>query len=128
MNAEALTRLRRKNNLRKWGEQNHPDGTGPNATRILYRNEAQRRVETGMKNGTVTYFEILQEEFAEAACEKNEARLIAELIDVAAVAQDWADSIMRRAQRRLEEAKPAAPKLPPGRDNKPAPQPGRTFA
>jgi hypothetical protein len=127
MDAATLTRLRREKNRLKWGEQNWPDGTGPSVERNAARSAAQARVDAGMKAGSVTYFEILQEEFREVACEAEEHELLAELIDVAAVAQDWADSLLRRAQRNLDARRPKARKSP-GRENKPAPQPGRTFA
>ncbi len=99
MTAELLTRLRREKNRLKWGEQNWPDGTGPTERRKRKRDAAQKETDAGMRNGTVTYFQILREEVAEVACEDDEAKLLAELIDVAAVAQDWADLILRRANQ-----------------------------
>jgi len=106
MNAAELTSARRAKNLLKWGEQNWPDGTSRTTVRIAARAAAQARTNAGMKDGTVTYFDILQEEFHEAACEVDEAKLLAELIDIAAVAQDWGDSILRRvnARRSKKEA------------------------
>lgn len=103
MSADELTRDKRAKNLLKWGEQNHPDGTRRTAERTAARAAAQARTDAGMKNGTVTYLDILQEEVAEAACETDEAKLLGELIDVAAVAQDWADSILRRVRARAQK-------------------------
>ena len=100
MNSAELTRDRRAKNLLKWSEQNHPDGTRRSAARIAQRAAAQALTDACLKNGTVTYIDILHEEFAEVACETDEAKLLAELIDVAAVAQDWADSILRRVRAR----------------------------
>lgn len=96
MNAAFLVQMKRDKNRLKWGEQNHPNGTGPNPDRIARRAAAQTLVDQGMKNGTVTYNNILLEEVAELACESDDAKVLAELLDVAAVAQDWADSILRR--------------------------------
>jgi hypothetical protein len=79
----------------KWGEQNHPDGTG-----ALYRvraSELQRRyTELGFERGEGTWTLILLEEVAEALAESDEARLREELVQVAAVAVSWVEAIDRR--------------------------------
>ena len=59
----------------KWGEQNHP----------------------AFKHGEVTYRDILLEEVFEALAESNQARLRAELVQVAAVAVAWVEKIDRHA-------------------------------
>lgn len=117
MNAELLVRLRREKNRLKWGEQNWPDGTGPTHERLLERTRARERVDAGLKSGAVTYFEILREEFLEVACEEKPELVLAELIDVAAVAQDWIDAILRRSSRQLERNPPkiARPRRTPSR-------------
>lgn len=66
----------------------------------------------------MTYLQILKEEFLEAACEAEPQELLAELIDVAAVAQDWMDAILRRTAGATPPAQ-----MPPGRDNIPPDHP-----
>ena len=79
----------------KWGEQNHPDGTGDDM-RTLMAEAAQEACDQAAKNGTITYCHILEEEVAEAFAESDPAKLRAELIQVAAVAVAWAEAIDRR--------------------------------
>ena len=94
----------------KWGEQNHPDGTGPRATplnRIVHDGPigetsgsthyahglammAVRATDQAARVGTVTWADILLEEVFEALAENDPAKLRAELIQVAAVAEQWA--------------------------------------
>jgi len=105
----------------KWGEQNHPDGTGPDTQPlgdIVFR-EAYRDAHTGSlttikastlasaatevtdvaaAHGNVTWTDILFEEFTEAVAEKDPIKLRAELIQVAAVAQQWVQAIDRRLE------------------------------
>lgn len=86
----------------KWGEQNHPDGTGeswlldddPDAGEAadLYR----RWTEDAVAYKRLAWRHILIEEVAEAFAETDPAALRAELIQVAAVAQAWAEAIDRR--------------------------------
>ena len=102
----------------KWGQQNHPDGTGPDVTVWIEQvtpteAEPQRRtahafraadLADGMRQrckrapeeGGDTYERILTEEWAEALAESDPARLRAELIQVAAVAVAWIEAIDRR--------------------------------
>lgn len=80
----------------KWGEQNHPDGTGRGGSRDradLTREVCQRAA----REGTCTWKLILDEEVAEAMAELEPQRLRAELIQVAAVAVAWAEAIDRRS-------------------------------
>jgi len=81
----------------KWGEQNHPNGTG------LYQQEAAAErarlvCDLNFRNGKGTWADILREEFAEALAEKDPYRLRAELIQVAAVAVAWVEAIDRSAR------------------------------
>lgn len=102
----------------KWGEQNHPDGTGPNTTplvaivKVAWRgNEvpvgvqhyahglalmAKQTTDHAARAGMVTWRDILLEEVFEALAEDDPAALRTELIQVAAVAQQWAEAIDRR--------------------------------
>lgn len=85
----------------KWGQQNHPDGTGPyasvrggNAWEIAGMARAWCQHKAAM--GKVTWLDILTEETAEAFAEDDRQRLRAELIQVAAVAVAWIEDIDRR--------------------------------
>ncbi|GHH30037.1 NUDIX hydrolase [Streptomyces rubradiris] len=79
----------------KWGEKNHPDGTGNKSQQD--RAEAARRwCESAFGSGYGTWADILTEEVAEAEAERVPARLRAELIQVAAVAVAWIGAIDRR--------------------------------
>lgn len=89
----------------KWGEQNHPDGTGPrvqitqNAAAPagvlagLAREECQRAA----ADGTVTWMHILREEVAEALAADHPGLLRMELVQVAAVCVAWIEAIDRRS-------------------------------
>lgn len=98
---------------RKWGEQNHPDGTGPlSAPFDLYPDArgyplqslpAQKLADvatalcgTAAQYGGVTWTLILLEEVFEALAEDDPERLRVELVQVAAVAAQWAEALDRR--------------------------------
>lgn len=82
----------------KWGEQNHPDGTGGVCSRDIA--DAQRRwTSMHAAEKTLVWVDILNEEVAEAYAETDAARLRAELVQVAAVAVAWAEAIDRRRSR-----------------------------
>ncbi len=97
--------------LNKHGDQSHlPDGTGPDieldnlpvvgwgkvsAERLAAwakaRCKAASQNEGG--NGTITYEQILTEEWAEAIAESDPARLREELVQLATVAVAWIEKI-----------------------------------
>jgi hypothetical protein len=90
----------------KWGEQNHPNGTG--ADQIMWpavavktksygaiANAAKAATDTAAEYGAVTYADILVEEVLEALAEEDPAKLRAELVQVAAVATQWVEAIDR---------------------------------
>lgn len=88
----------------KWGEQNHPDGTGRNVPWSVgvgrmsdLAERAKAVTDTGLRHGTVTWQDITLEEVLEAFAESDPARLRTELIQLAAVATQWAEAIDRRA-------------------------------
>lgn len=88
----------RKRQHAKWGEQDHPDGTGGTAHGGLsdvYRQEC----EAAFREGRGTYADILLEEVFEAMEEDDPAKLRAELIQVAAVAVAWVEAIDRRVNK-----------------------------
>ncbi|MEB0303834.1 hypothetical protein QN345_00575 [Cryobacterium sp. 10I1] len=92
----------------KWGEQNHPNGTGPGCKPLAdvttehysYPAEdlatlAKLATDRAAARGDVTWRDILIEEVFEAFAEDDPAKLRAELVQVAAVAQQWVEAIDR---------------------------------
>jgi len=82
----------------RWGEQNHPDGTGGIGRREVARRHREACDEATCF-GRVTWRDILQEEVSEAFAEDDPAKLRKELIQVAAVAVAWVEAIDRRGDR-----------------------------
>lgn len=93
----------------KWGEQNHPDGTGPTSIPLQsiegghlarYANEMARlateATDEHAAKGRVTWADILLEEVFEALAESDVPALRTELIQIAAVATQWVEAIERR--------------------------------
>lgn len=85
-----------------WGEQNHPNGTGPDrqllgvlARYSNLRDVAKTQTDVRAAAGTVTFADIFLEEVFEALAESDPARLRAELIQAAAVAAQWVEAIDR---------------------------------
>jgi len=96
---QIMDEIRRERNRQdlKWGEQNHPDGTGPEASdSSLEAHRARNACRYAAKRGAVTWRHILREEFAEAMAEGDPMALRAELVQVAAVAVAWVEAIDRR--------------------------------
>ncbi len=79
----------------QWGQNDHPDGTGGTAAARIAEG-CKQRTDAAATNGTITWNDILAEEFWEALAEEDPARLRAELVQVAAVATQWVDAIDRR--------------------------------
>ena len=96
----------------KWGEQNLPDGTGPNyllfgrtetdATNLALRNAAIKVTDSRSMMGILSYSDILLEEVFEALSETDQKLLRAELIQCAAVAVQWVEKIDREAKENGE--------------------------
>lgn len=88
----------RERQQEKWGEQNHPDGTGEGwyVEKATY---ARWDAEWAVANGNLSWLLILREEFYEAMAESDPTRLREELIQVAAVAVAWVEAIDRRGDR-----------------------------
>lgn len=84
----------RANQDAKWGEQNHPDGTGEYYRKIS--DAIRKRVDAKAAAGTTTWVGILLEEVFEAAAESDPQKLRAELIQSAAVISAWVEAIDRR--------------------------------
>lgn len=85
---------------RKWGEQNHPDGTS--VILLPTANLSRTRADEAAKAGCLTWAHILTEEFYEAMAEEDQGKLRTELIQVAAVATAWVEAIDRRRIHRIK--------------------------
>ena len=109
--AEVDAERRRQDD--KWGEQNHPNGTGDErllpalpptfegrATMGTLAYAARRWCQALAENDACTFAAILLEEVGEALAEDPPATLRAELIQVAAVAVAWVEKIDRDEARR----------------------------
>jgi len=79
----------------KWGEQNHPDGTGGDKA-WREAQHARAACDDAHARGEDTWRLILAEEVAEAFAEGDVRKLRAELLQVAAVAVQWVEAIDRR--------------------------------
>lgn len=99
ISTHAAVMAERVRQLDLWGEQNHPDGTSLGNQEIA--DAARDSCEAAFCNDRGTWFDILLEEVMEASAEEDEDALYVELIQVAAVAESWADAIRRRQQARL---------------------------
>lgn len=83
----------------KWGEQNHPDGTGafkPEADRFRALTERMASI------GQLCWWHILLEEVYEALAEEDPLLLREELIQSAAVIAAWVEAIDRRTSIKEE--------------------------
>lgn len=85
----------RKAQHKKWGEQNHPDGTSADwAPKADFH---KRECNIATEEGKLTWRHILREEVYEAFAEADVDTLRAELIQIAAVTVAWIEAIDRRA-------------------------------
>ena len=91
---EREIRDERERQIAKWGEQNHPDGTGRPGDAAFA--EAYKAICKANGPGEDTYRDILAEEVYEAFAETEPARLRTELIQTAAVIVAWVEAIDRR--------------------------------
>ncbi|WP_280407498.1 hypothetical protein [Nocardia brasiliensis] len=82
----------------RWGQQDHPDGTGGKAAGDQ-ASTARAECEQAARHGRLTFRHILAEEVFEAFAETDPAKLRAELVQVAAVAQAWVAKLDRQARR-----------------------------
>lgn len=81
--------------IRKFGEQHHPDGTGS----VHQRDDADRArrfCQDAFGSGYGTWADILAEEVAEAFAERDHIKLRTELLQVAAVCAAWIHDIDSR--------------------------------
>ena len=91
---------------KKWGEQNHPNGTGPRVSLGTFGANkyaesiaawAKVRTELAREEGELSWRHILMEEVMEAFAAPDTDALRAELIQVMATALAWIECIDRRA-------------------------------
>jgi hypothetical protein len=80
----------------KWGEQNHPSGTG-GVTLRRWADQDRSICQEAFRKGVGTWRHILNEEVSEALAEDDPAKLRTELIQIAAVATAWIEAIDRRS-------------------------------
>ena len=87
----------------RWGQQDHPDGTGqyPEVTAAM---AAVLATEHAAEGGYLDWLHILREEVAEAFAETDPAALRGELLQVAAVAVAWIEAIDRRSASRTPDS------------------------
>lgn len=79
----------------KWGEQNHPDGTG-NGTFSMLADAVRDWCQKAFAQGKGTWAHVLLEKVAEALAEEEAPNLRAELVQVSAVGAAWIEAIDRR--------------------------------
>jgi len=80
-----------------WGEQNHPmNTTSCNWMYTAIARDAKKSCECAAKEGNLTWFDILFEEFCEVFAERTLERQRDELIHVAAVAVQMIEYIDRK--------------------------------
>jgi hypothetical protein len=100
--AEAVD-AERQRQLRKFGEQHHPDGTGL----PVYEHSARRyrdHADRAAASGHLAWRDVLMEEVHEALAESDPAQLRAELVQVAAVCAAWITDLDSRG---ADETQPA---------------------
>lgn len=98
LNVLREVRKERTRQQEKWGEQNHPNGTG-GYERVREMLVAKQNENLAFNTGNGTWLHILHEEVAEAFAEESPERLRQELIQVAAVAVAWVEAIDRAEVR-----------------------------
>ncbi len=94
---ELEIRKERERQDKKWGEQNHPDGTSRKHDEF-YAECAKSECQELAKKGRCTWRDILYEEVREAFAESDSEKLKTELIQCAAVIKQWIECIERRAK------------------------------
>ncbi|MEO3860946.1 hypothetical protein [Acrocarpospora sp. B8E8] len=92
--AEVLAERARQDE--KFGPQNWPDGTSDHSFHLVMADQAREACQQAAREGAVTWFHILREEFWEGMSEVDPARLRAELLQIAAVSVAWVEALDRR--------------------------------
>lgn len=86
----------RQQQLAKWGEQHHPDGTGIASEQQKLADNARAMCQQVFAEGRGDWAHILFEEVREALAEADPVALRTELIQVAAVCAAWIHDIDNR--------------------------------
>lgn len=86
---------RERQDAKHGAEQDLPNGTGGFGWMIA-RERAIALTDRRMELGTVTWLDVLNEEFCEAMAEEDEALLRKELIQTAAVCVKWVEALDRK--------------------------------
>lgn len=81
--------------LKQWGHQTLPDGTGAKGTEMR-ANLARSRCQKAAEDGTCTWEHVLSEEVFEAFAEAEYEPLRKELVEVATVALAWVEDLDNR--------------------------------
>lgn len=100
----------------RWGEQNHPDGTGVTPEQIKLAENAKAMCQQAFAEGRGDWAHVLFEEVREALAESGLPQLRAELVQIAAVAVAWIEAIDRRSA----VVAPDAASVPPGAPVRPS--------
>jgi hypothetical protein len=89
-------RVERQRQDARFPDQTLPDGTEAGSFNTHMANFAKRITDEAMERGTLTWADVLKEEFREAMAEEDWAALRTELLQVAAVAVRWIEDGDRR--------------------------------
>ena len=87
---------------KKWGKQDHPSFDENEHYAIPKEVQAKAICEFAAEHGRVTWSHILSEEVSEAVYAKTDEKRIEELIQVAAVAVAWVESLQRKEPESTE--------------------------
>lgn len=98
---EVLAERRRQHE--KWGKQDFPDGTKTTESNQQYLSALKEKNDEAATKGSLSFAEILREEFVEAVTEENPDNLRKELVQVAAVCVQWIQAIDERKGKVDEE-------------------------
>jgi hypothetical protein len=100
--AMSMIRDERRRQMVKWGEQNHPDGTGSVVAEI-FAEQWKTVCDANHEASKDDWATIAAEEFLEALAETDEDLLIIEVAQNAAVFTAWLEDLLRRQLKRMAE-------------------------
>lgn len=88
----------RKAQLRVWGHQTHPDGTGSVAASLVAEHW-KRICDSKHSDDKDDFLTIAMEEVMEAAAEEDKQKLLNEVIQAAAVFTAWGEKLLEERKR-----------------------------
>lgn len=91
--AMLLVRLERRKQLRKWGVQKHPSGTG-SALAAIFADQWKSICDMQNEQGKDDWATIAIEEVLEALAETDPDNLLTEVVQAAAVFVAWAEHLL----------------------------------